>query len=213
MKSFLNAYYSWPSSPLLEHRQAGFALALRHLELAVANGGGRSIVETGCARAADNWRGDGLSTVVWDWARAEFDRRGRKVDVYSFDLDLAAVAVARRLAPGVKVEHGDSLVHLSQMAGSVALASCAVLYLDSLDWSGSDACKSAEHAMHELACVWASLPRGCLVMVDDCHNADQGKHVVIERFMKRLGIDPVYRDYQIAWVKPDFSGPAHEREA
>lgn len=196
----VEALRSQPFYEKLARRQAGFEFALAHVErvAAAAPREYRSIIETGCAREVDNWAGDGQSTRIWSWAIDVFRQREISVGAYSVDINEEAVAYARPAAPNVKVAHYDSVCWLQEISASVAVERCALLYLDSMDYGREG---SAEHHLHELATVWARLPHDCLVMVDDRHGDDAGKHVRIEAFMRSMGRKPVYVDYQIAWLR------------
>lgn len=61
---------------------------------------------------------------------------------------------------------------------------------------------SAFHHFAELATVWRLLPSDCLIMVDDRHSETSGKHFMVQFFMEKLGIEPVYKGHQIGWLKP-----------
>lgn len=203
MSKVVEALRAEPFYELLSRRQAGFEFALAHVErcLAAKPRDFRTIVETGSARAVDNWGGDGQSTQIWSFAVEHLWNRGYGIGAYAIDCDEKAVSYARTVSPNVKVALSDSLAWLHEASASVAVESCALLYLDSMDWKTERGDESAIHHLHELATVWARLPPDCLVMVDDRHCDADGKHTRVEAFMTALGRKPVYVDYQIAWVR------------
>ncbi len=153
------------------------------------------IIETGTAWDKDNWEGQGQSTLIWDWICGR-----TKHEAYSIDLNPEAAKHALDHTMNVELITGDSVKTLSSMADRI-LENCVLLYLDSYDWSPEANLDSAFHHMAELTCVWSKLPAGCMIVVDDRHGDMKGKHFMVELFMDKLGIKPVFKDYQIGWVK------------
>src|SRR6476619_6173845 len=123
------------------------------------------ICETGCVRQADNWLGDGGSTLIWNAFVEE-----RSARAFSVDNDLAAVELAQKLCPRVRVSHSDSVAYLSQLS----LDHIDLLYLDSRDFSTGyeDQVAAALHCMHEFTAATHCRPK--FVMVDD--TVQIGKH-------------------------------------
>lgn len=191
-RQLVKSFMEWDKAKLLEHRKDGFAFALSWLENRYNRGG----IETGTMRQPDNWCGDGQSTRVWDFA-CQLDSG---LACLSVDKDLAACVMAESHT-SVQVHCADSVLFLSRLRTDI-LARARVLYLDSFDWSPNLALASALHHLKELTAAWRALPSGCLVMVDDCHADDAGKHVLVKDFMDHLEVKPVYTGYQTAWVKP-----------
>jgi hypothetical protein len=185
----------------LEHRAVTMASAIEHIERVHQKGFGgnasglNKIVETGTSRIEGNWAGDGQSTLVWDWVASYLD-----ISVTSIDLNPEYVEIAKKQT-STRIEYicADSVESLSKMAN---IESIGLLYLDSFDWAPEINLVSAFHHLAELATVWAKLPSGCLVMIDDCHEEFQGKHVMVYLFMKKLGIEPAFTGYQAGWIKP-----------
>lgn len=155
------------------------------------------IIETGTAWDKDNWEGQGQSTLIWDWACTELP----KFNTISIDMNPEAAKMAGEFTKHVTYITNDSVIELNQTEPHV-LGICRLLYLDSFDWTPEGNLDSAFHHMAELAAVWRHLPSGCMVVVDDRHGNMKGKHFMVEAFMDKLGIEPVFRDYQIGWVKP-----------
>ena len=130
--------------------------------------GAITIVETGCARQAGNWEGDGQSTVLFDRYVSARDAHSRCVTV---DLSEAAVAACRTLVgPRVSVNHDDSVAFLGRFADEAKSAGRTIdfLYLDSFDLDRTHWYPSAIHHLKELAAAIRCLRPGSLVVVDDC---------------------------------------------
>lgn len=155
------------------------------------------IIETGTAWHRDNWSGQGQSTLIWDWVLSQ--RPG--MHCLSIDLSQEHIDSASSQTKFVDYLLSDSVRALNEM-GRGLLSECRLLYLDSFDWHEDLDLESAFHHMAELACVWPLLPSGCMIAVDDRHGAMRGKHWLVEAFLKKLGIEPVFIDYQIGWIKP-----------
>lgn len=158
--------------------------------------GVKSIVETGCTRKADNWEGDGQSTIIWGhyvrYCHGAFQ---------SIDLDETACELARELVPGVVVTQGDSAVALTKSASEIDL-----LYLDSYDVDMSSPHAAALHCMMEFASARPRLKSGSIVFVDDSPmNPDftvAGKGTYLAQYFKQLGMIPFTFAYQAAWIMP-----------
>lgn len=191
VEQFLSAF-----GERLDKRVRGFECAVAHVFENSDCPLPQIIIETGTARETDNWSGDGQSTLIWDWCAA----RRAYTHVVSIDLSPEAIAAAQAQTKLVEYKTGDSLAMLAAMDPAV-LNKCKLLYLDSFDWSYEKNAESSLHHMFELALVYQALPKGCMIMVDDCHTQDLGKHVVVRMFFDKLGKRPVFEAYQTAWVK------------
>jgi hypothetical protein len=189
--SFVQELKSQDFFPRLEHRKDTFALMVEHLD---KFDGGR-IIETGTLRIAGNYEGDGQSTAIWNWY---LSKAGETWSADSVDISPEAVGVSREVCPLVRVHESDSLKFLSSQDD---LSDLRLLYLDSFDWHPDIALDSAFHHMAELATVWAKLPEGCMIVVDDRHGPMAGKHFMVEFFMEKLNREPVFKQYQIGWIK------------
>lgn len=197
MGDLVQSFREWDKAQLLGHRKDGFAFALSWLENRFTRSGALAyVIETGTLRQEDNWSGDGQSTRVWDFAC----RLDPNIKCISVDVDAQACDLASKLT-GATVWCADSVKFLNRLSLDT-LTRTRVLYLDSFDWSPNLALASALHHLKELTAAWRALPSGCLVMVDDCHSDDAGKHVLVKDFMEHLEVKPVYTGYQTAWVKP-----------
>jgi hypothetical protein len=156
------------------------------------------IIETGCIRATEDWKGAGQSTMVWDWLA---EKSKLAFEVYTCNNDPAAVQICEKLCKSVNIEHSDSLAWLTSPAMSEPLSQCDLLYLDSMDHNPPYG-ESELHAVGELAIAWPELPKGCLIAVDDCNGDGTGKHYLIRHFFDRLHIKPELKGYITIWRKP-----------
>lgn len=192
----VNKFVEQPFFEKLGARKDGFKFIVEHL---CKQEGPTYIIETGTARIKDNWNGDGQSTLIWDWC---IDNQGSEQDLcaYSIDLKQEYVDIAKQQTKNVRYICGDSLKALSEMDPAI-LKQTKLLYLDSFDWSPDMHMESAFHHMCEFATVWSSLPEGCLVVVDDCHSVQQGKHVMVQYYFAKLSKLPAFSGYQTAWLK------------
>jgi len=158
----------------------------------IARGRPVNIVETGCAREPNNWGGDGQSTLLWDWLLDKVGGTGLSMDISADNCKAAASQVKH-----FKVACVDSVVGLRTM---VEPETVDFLYLDSYDLT--ETIDSPTHHLAELAAVYARLPSGCLIAVDDCVSEQHGKHRFVRDFLARLGVHPLLRGYVTIWVKP-----------
>ncbi len=150
------------------------------------------IAETGCAREAYNWSGDGQSTQVWNWI---VERTGGSI--VSFDINEKAVAYAKSVAPLADVQCIDSVQGLRQLQNPEQLD---FLYLDSFDLTSG--IESPTHHLAELASIYPRLKSGCLIAVDDCVNEQHGKHRFVRDWLASLGVEPIQTSYVTIWRKP-----------
>ncbi len=150
------------------------------------------IAETGCAREAYNWSGDGQSTQVWNWI---VERTGGSI--VSFDINEKAVAYAKSVAPLADVQCIDSVQGLRKLQNPEQLD---FLYLDSFDLTSG--IESPTHHLAELASIYPRLKSGCLIAVDDCVNEQHGKHRFVRDWLASLGVKPIQTSYVTIWRKP-----------
>ncbi len=174
-------------------RRYTFYRMIEHLEKFAS---GR-IIETGCAHDADNWEGQGQSTLIWDW----YVGLRPSYSAHSIDITQASIDASKAQTKNVSLICADSVSTLNGFLPNV-LNETRLLYLDSFDWSPEANLDSAFHHMAELAAVWRELKPGCMIAVDDRHGDLKGKHFMVEEFMNKLGIKPAFKEYQIGWVKP-----------
>ncbi len=174
------------------------------------------IVETGCVRKADNWAGDGGSTILFD-KYAEFHEG---TVVYTVDIDAQATSLCRALvSERVKIHTGDSVAFLKTLADAPPndLAAVDLVYLDSLDLE-HDEFPSAFHHLKELTAIAAMLHPETLVVVDDSPShfsavIDKGavklmtqpkiggKGKFVADYAQQIGAEPCFVGYQCGWTR------------
>lgn len=154
------------------------------------------IVETGGLRSPDNWDGDGCSTRVWDWLAWASGGSLISIDVHAH-----CGEHMRNVCTAASQFHcGDSVDWLRHPTHP--LSKTDLLYLDSFDYVNTDPGRASLHAAAELAACWDALPSGCLIAIDDCISAKEGKHLLVALFFKLRNIFPVVSGYVTAWRKP-----------
>jgi hypothetical protein len=180
-------------APLLGPRSATFRAIFQYL--LTIHSPPYLIVETGMARKAGNWQGDGMSTVLWDRFVSALNGR-----VVSIDIDPGAIDVTRPMVSSrTNLVCNDSVATLCGLAD---IGRAQLIYLDSYDLDTSDPHPSAMHHLYELAAIFSNLAPGTLIVVDDCISDEVGKHKYVKGFFDRIGVRPLFRGYQTGWVKP-----------
>ena len=155
------------------------------------------IIETGSLRPECQIDTDGGSTLVWDWVLNE------KPNYRAVTIDIRPEPGehVKQLCKHVKPICSDSITYLNSLSED-DVKDVRLLYLDSFDWSQEIHMQSAFHHMCELAALWRILPSGCMIVVDDRHTEEMGKHFLVDQFFQRLKVEPVFKSYQIGWIKP-----------
>jgi hypothetical protein len=198
-------------------RKSGFRSAFEYL--AKNRPRGHLIIETGCARRAENWEIDGLSTFLFDRFAEAHDG-----EVMSVDLNPKACECASSLVgPRTKVFNEDSIPFLHRLGRELVQANRPIdlLYLDSFDFSLDNPAPSAVHHLKELCAIAPALSPKALVMVDDSFRRigalrtgldsfavlhDQGiggKGMYVAQYFEQLGVPILFEGYQCGWVIPD----------
>ncbi len=199
--SILNKFDENPLFKRLGRRGQNFRKMVEHVDyhVNVTRPEGRQlfIIETGTAWCKDNWEYQGQSTLIWDWLCAQ---QNETLSCISIDLLQEHIDIAKAQTKYIQYKVGDSVKTLSQIDKNI-LQSTYLLYLDSFDWQESINMQSAFHHIIELVAVYSSLPSGCMIAVDDRHGDGQGKHWFVEAFMTHIGLEPVFKNHQIGWVK------------
>lgn len=152
-----------------------------------------NIIETGSLRTAEDWIGNGQSTLVWNWLIRELG--GKCV---SIDLSPSVCDFAKSHTKHVEVINGNSLSVLPKMTD---IEDYDIIYLDSFDWSPSVSARSSLHHVTELGLVWDRLKTGCLIAVDDCHEREAGKHALVKYFFDLMGNRPIHEGWVTIWKK------------
>ena len=153
------------------------------------------IVETGTYREANNYEGDGCSTLLFDQYVAAHGGV-----LWSVDNDQKACDLAKSATDHAIVVCQDSVEFLSTLQGEIDL-----LYLDSyniINWL--DDWAPAAHHLKELFAARHCLKPGTLVVIDDNIVTPQGKRLgkgrLVYELINSLGGEPYFDDYQVGWI-------------
>lgn len=187
MSSFLNDFYIPEYKPLLAHRSECFEIIFKKLE--EMNNERYLIVETGTTRQKDNWQGDGQSTRLFD----HFSKIHNGI-VFSVDINDDNCKNAREIlqdSKNTEIICCDSVKFLNEFPLKHAID---LLYLDSYDVDWLNIHASAFHHMKEIACVYSSLKKGCLIAIDD-NMRGIGKGSYVTQFLNNIGAKPVHFGY------------------
>ncbi len=177
-----------------------------------------TIVETGCARLADNWAGDGQSTVLFD---RYICSRDQESECYTVDINPVSVAACRQLVgPRTVVTQDDSVHYLNVLARKFGHPGKRIsfLYLDSFDLDKTYWYPSAIHHLKELTAAMRCIDANTLVVVDDCPlNGDfvrgdgnqitfvapasvGGKGRLVAEYAAAAGARMLFAEYQAGWT-------------
>jgi hypothetical protein len=188
--------------PRLERRQEGFAALFAALtEIA----GPKLILETGTLRIPGNWGGDGQSTYMFDQFVQSETASGRVAALFSIDVSLESLAVARRACSfATNLILNDSVHALHTLARQVRGRQGSLLYLDSFNFDSADPLPSARHHMMELTAAAPLLDTGSLVAIDDYEigGASGGKGMLVDLYMHSIDAPVIYSGYQKIWRMP-----------
>jgi len=189
MADFLDVFDT-KYAPHLAARAPTFRAVLREAIIRCA----MNVVETGSVRKADNWEGDGQSTVILnDYMRYQHGRFS------TIDIDQEATDLSAKVAPETHCYCQDSVVWLNNNKSAIDL-----LYLDSFDLDPSNAHPAALHCLFEFTAALPQLHPGSIVFIDDSPVSPDwqitGKGTYVAQYMKHLGIRPFTFGYQAAWI-------------
>ena len=133
----------------------------------------------------------GHSTVLFDRFVAYHDGQ-----VYSVDNSTLHRSTARSLVSSkTTVECGDSVQYLRRLRPPQRI-DC--LYLDTIQVNWKDPHYAGVHALKELCAILSRLQEGCILLVDD-NREGVGRGMYIRDLLSRLGMEPFFDSYQIAW--------------
>jgi hypothetical protein len=208
-------FFNDKAAPKLVLRERTFRKIFEYLD---AFAGPITIVETGCARLADNWAGDGQSTVLFD---KYICGRDRQSECYSVDINPVSVSACKQLVSSrVNVTQDDSVHYLNVLVRKFSQTERRIsfLYLDSFDLDKTYWYPSAIHHLKELTAVMRCIDEKTLVVVDDCPlNADfvpgegnqisfvgpaavGGKGRLVAEYAAAAGARTFFAEYQAGWV-------------
>lgn len=154
------------------------------------------IVETGCARLADNFEGDGMSTLIFDELASQIDGK-----FYSVDINPENAEFALKNTKVAEIHCGDSVKFLHELNTKLRKQGQYIdlLYLDSFDFDMQDPHPSSLHHILELVAIWPSCREGTMICVDD-NFGDVGKGGYVKQYMDLLGKNRVWDGYQWVWL-------------
>ena len=126
-----------------------------------------NIVETGCLRIKDNFKGDGQSTLLFDKYTQYREERSK---VYTVDINPKATEVCKSIvSDNVEIHTGDSVKYLTELMPKLKKQNekISLFYLDSfdVDWQSSD--RSAAHHLKEITAIINYISEETLIVIDD----------------------------------------------
>ena len=179
------------------------------------------IVETGCLRVKDNFKGDGQSTLLFD-KYTQF--REEKSKVYTVDINPRATEVCKSIvSDNVEIHTGDSVKYLTELMPKLKNQGqkISLFYLDSfdVDWQSPD--RSAAHHLKEITAIINYISEETLIVIDDApilapmkiennkfspikeHPAPKpfvgGKGYLVNEFAYANNATLYFSNYQTAW--------------
>lgn len=186
----------------LARRRSNFRAMVGHVYNKYREHGAVGIIETGSAWDTGNWEGQGQSTLIWDWLIEQVGGSNAQIDCTSIDVRQESVDNSKAQTKFVEYICGDAVAEIAKL-NSAHFTNVFLLYLDSYDWTPQLNIESAFHHMAELTACYRLLPPGCMVVVDDRHGDEQGKHFMVEAFFSHyLKLNPVFKNHQIGFIKP-----------
>lgn len=173
-------------------RHHGFDRLLKEVRRRFSN---PLVVETGCIRSEEDWRGSGFSTYLLG---AFLERNGGRLISVDNDRDHCEFARSKMGEMRcVTVECGDSVAFLDRFDRPID-----VLLLDSLDtWVPG----SSEHAVREVQAALGNLHQSSLVMFDDTVRGCggfSGKGALAVPWLLTQGWEILYSGYQTVLERP-----------
>lgn len=164
-----------------------------------------TIIETGCMRKADNFLGDGQSTILFDHYVQEHGGA-----VYSVDIDPKATQLAREnVSNAVNIHTGDSVEYLRELAKTDL--SPDLVYLDSLDWMEQDPFRTALHCANEFNAILPAIRQDTLIVCDDTPSTFisgvlprtefTGKGTFVAKHAEAVGADLLFNEWQSGWTQ------------
>ena len=180
-----------------------------------------NIVETGCLRIKDNFKGDGQSTLLFD---KYTQYRDEKSKVYTVDINPKATEFCKSIVSNnVEIHTGDSVKYLTELMPKLKKQDqkISLFYLDSfdVDWQSSD--RSAAHHLKEITAIIDYISEETLIVIDDApilapmkienekmsiiteHPAPKpfvgGKGYLVNEFAYANNATLYFSNYQTAW--------------
>ena len=154
-----------------------------------------TILETGIARTDENWEGDGMSTLMFDDYINTVGGNFTSIDIEQSNISFAKSKVSSKS----NLICSDSVIALHKISRDKEYPMIDVLYLDSFDLDWNNPIPSSFHHMKELLAIYPKIQKGTLIVVDDNAN-NRGKGQMVKDFMKNIGINPYFDEYQIGFI-------------
>lgn len=208
-------FFNNEAAPRLAHRERTFRKVFEYLD---ELDGPITIVETGCARLAGNWAGDGQSTILFD---KYISARDENSTCYSVDINPASVSECLKLvSQRVRVTQDDSVHYLYELAKKFQedRRSISFAYLDSFDLDWTYWQPSAIHHLKELVALQTCINKKTLLVVDDCplnvnflpnpsndievigNPTIGGKGKLVAEYAVAIGAKLEFAEYQAGWT-------------
>ena len=213
--TFFWDFFNNEAAPKLAHRERTFRKIYEYLDQLE---GPITIVETGCARLAGNWSGDGQSTVLFD---KYISARDEGSICYTVDLSATSVSECLKLvSERVIVKQDDSVHYLHELAKKFKENGqfISFVYLDSFDLDMTYWQPSAIHHLKELVALQTCIDKKTLLVVDDCplnvnflpapnnqiqmigHPSVGGKGRLVAEYAAAVGAKIEFAEYQAGWT-------------
>jgi hypothetical protein len=154
-----------------------------------------TILETGIARQENNWEGDGMSTLMFDRYINSVGGNFTSIDINPQNVEFARSNVSAKS----NLICSDSVIKLHEISRDENSPMIDVLYLDSFDVDFNNPVPSSFHHIKELLAIFPKIQKGTLIVVDDNFNG-KGKGQMIKDYMKNIGINPFFDEYQIGFI-------------
>lgn len=193
MKNFVQDIFEKKFYQKLYHRSGTFKKVFKYLDnLENKN---PCIVETGTCREEDNFAGDGMSTLMFDEYINYIGGSFTSIDINEENINFAKSKVSEKS----NLICGDSVFNLYNISKDEGFPMIDVLYLDSFDIDMKNTHPSSFHHIKELLAIQSKIKKGALIIVDDSISGT-GKGQYINEYMKDIGKECFFNEYQIAWI-------------
>lgn len=185
-------FFTDAAAPQLAHRAATMRATFEYLDKLTDP---LVIIETGSVRLADNWAGDGQSTILFD----RYAAVRNNCQVHTVDNNVAASRECSKLVSDrVQVYCEDSVACLHRLAHQAWPGDTSFLfYLDSFDVDFNQPYPSAVHHLKELVAISPLLRNDSLVVVDDSPAQPRGKGFLVAEYAQAIGAQTLFHAYQL----------------
>lgn len=158
------------------------------------------IVETGTIRTIDNFKGDGMSTFLFDGFANQFGGEVWTCDISPIGSGLVSSFCSERVIPVTS----DSVLFLESFK-RLSKRKINLLYLDSLDLDGPEQDQASTHAAMEYEAIKSCLAKKSIVAVDDAVSPEgdlrEGKAKDVVKLLERDGFQCIFDSKHTVWVR------------